>query len=42
VSGGSWANVATQRKNLTVGSSSKKPVNFKEVEGYDDPSREVA
>jgi hypothetical protein len=42
VSGGGWANAATQHKNLTVGSSSKKPVNFKEIEGYGDPNREVA
>jgi hypothetical protein len=35
-------NTATRRKNLTVGSSSKKPANAEEVEGYGDPSREAA
>jgi hypothetical protein len=35
-------NTATRRKNLTVGSSSKKPANAEDVEGYGDPSREAA
>jgi hypothetical protein len=35
-------NAVMWRKNLTVRSSLKKPVNSEEVEGYDDPSRETA
>jgi hypothetical protein len=35
-------NVVTWCKNLIIRSSSKKPANTEEVEGYDDPTREVA